>query len=130
MLADAGSTGGAFGLVEIMSEGARVPPMHVHEREDEAFYVLEGELTFFLGDDHMEIGPGGYVFGPRRVPHGYALRSESERHLGLVVPGGWERFFEEAVMSGAAPEDGPPDLQRLADLASRYGVTLLGPVPP
>jgi mannose-6-phosphate isomerase-like protein (cupin superfamily) len=128
VLADTASTGGAFGVIEVSSGAGEVPPMHVHEREDEAFYVLEGDLTFFIGDERIDAGAGDFVLGRRLVPHGYLVRSPKERHLSVVVPGGFEGFFEEAARTGTGEED-PPDLQRLEALSLVYGVALLGPPP-
>jgi quercetin dioxygenase-like cupin family protein len=65
-------TGGAYGLIETANEPSTGVPLHVHEREDETWFVLEGEYTFQVGDQTFRAGPGDYVFGPRQVPHSYA----------------------------------------------------------
>lgn len=106
-----------------------MPPLHVHHREDEAFYVLEGAYSVFIGDDVTTAAPGTWVWGPRDVPHGYQVHSERGRHLSLMMPGGFEEFFEE-VASIATPDADPlKEMSRLAAVAGRYGVDLLGPPP-
>jgi mannose-6-phosphate isomerase-like protein (cupin superfamily) len=65
--ASAATTGGAFSVIEEIAP--LDTPLHVHEHEDELFYVLEGEHVFQVGDEEFEVGPGGLAFGPRGVPH-------------------------------------------------------------
>ena len=94
-----------------------------------AFYVLEGEYSVFIGDDVIKASPGAWVWGPRAVPHGYQIHSEGGRHLSLTMPGGFEAFFEE-VAAIAIPSAHPgTETGRLAAVAARYGVELLGPPP-
>jgi quercetin dioxygenase-like cupin family protein len=129
ILAAASDTNGALGAVEVASPGGAVPPLHVHHREDEAFYVVEGEYSVFVGDDVIPASPGTWVWGPRDVPHGYQIHSEGGRHLSLTMPGGFEAFFEE-VAAFASPDANPRDeMSRFAAVAARYGVELLGPPP-
>ena len=127
ILASASNTDGALGAVEVASPRGAVPPLHVHHREDEAFYVLEGEYSVFVGDDVIEASPGAWVWGPRAVPHGYQIRSERGRHLSLTMPGGFEAFFEEVAAIATPFADPRNEMGRLAAIASRYGVELLGP---
>lgn len=120
-------TGGALGAVEIVSPRGAAPPLHVHE--DEAFYVLDGEYTIYLGSKSLNAGPGALAFGPRGVAHGYVVHSSVGHHLSLTVPGGFEHFFEE-VADIATPSASPPAvMQQLAAVATKYGVRLLGPPP-
>jgi quercetin dioxygenase-like cupin family protein len=127
VLASASDTRGVLGAVEVASPSGAAPPLHVHHREDEAFYVLEGEYTVFVGDDMIAGVPGTWVWGPRDVPHGYQVHSPRGRHLSLTMPAGFEAFFEE-VEALAAPSTDPRNaMSQLAAVASRYGVELLGP---
>jgi quercetin dioxygenase-like cupin family protein len=129
ILASASDTDGVVGAVEVAGPGGAVPPLHVHHREDEAFYVCEGEYSVFVGDDVIAASPGSWLWGPRGVPHGYQVHSERGRHLSLMMPGGFEAFFEE-VAAIATPEADPRDeMSRIAAIAARYGVELLGPPP-
>src|SRR5215469_11159040 len=70
-------TGGAYALIETGNDPATGVRLHVHEREDETWFVLEGEYTFEVGGQTFRAGPGDYVFGPRNVPHSYANRTGS-----------------------------------------------------
>lgn len=127
-------TGGRFGLVEAHERKGSGPPWHVHEREDEGYYVLEGEYTFFVGDDRIPAPAGTWVFCPRGIPHTFRCETGMARSLMIISPGGFERFFLDAF--GRAPEYGmppatpaPPDLDGIAAHAARYGVTITGPPP-
>jgi quercetin dioxygenase-like cupin family protein len=101
-------SGGALAIVEsTMPAGTPGPPLHSHAF-DEAFYVLEGELTFQLDDQLTAAGAGELIFAPRGVPHTLANLAESPaRYLLLLTPSGFEREFARR----AANETGvkPPD---------------------
>lgn len=126
--AAAAQTGGAFGLIEQVVPPGLGSPYHVHHNEDEAFYVLEGELRFFSGDRSWVAGPGGFAFLPRGIPHGFRTEGESpSRSLLLATPGGFDGFV--ADLSDPAPPAGPPDMDRLMQAAARYEVEILGPLP-
>jgi quercetin dioxygenase-like cupin family protein len=79
-------TGGSFGLVEVSTPQGSGPPPHVHEREDEAFYVLEGSYEVTVGNDRFDAREGFFIFAPRGIPHGYVVRAAPARHLGFVFP--------------------------------------------
>jgi quercetin dioxygenase-like cupin family protein len=125
------STGGAFGLVESLIAPGAAPPMHVHHAEDEAFYVLEGELTFQCGDRTARATAGSFVFLPRGVPHGFVVESDTPvRMLTLLVPGGGERIFVEAgrpAEGPGLPPAAPPDIPTLKRVARKYGNDIVGP---
>jgi len=61
-------TGGAFGLIDNVLPAGFASPYHVHRNEDESFYVVEGEMAFYVGDERVKAGPGAFVYGPRGVP--------------------------------------------------------------
>lgn len=124
--AEGPDTGGAWALIEQEVTGSN-PPLHVHEREDEAFYVLQGRLRITVGDEHVEGSAGSFVLAPRGVPHTYArLPGEPLRLLVLVSPAGLEGMFEEIA---ALPEEQQRDPGALGQVAARYGVQVLGPPP-
>ena len=75
------------------------PPLHVHAHEDEAYLVLNGRMTFQVGDERIDAEPGSFVFLPRGVPHGFAVRSEVARAVLLLTPGG----LEASSTAGASP---------------------------
>lgn len=116
----------AFGEARLPPRGP-APGLHVHSREDEAAYIIAGVMTFQVGDDRFEAGPGTLVWLPRDVPHAFAnLGDEEVRAFGVITPAGLEGMFEEqaAYFAGLS---GPPDEATLAEIAGRYGVRPLGP---
>lgn len=123
-------TGGAFALLEgIMPPRTQGPSLHMHTREDETTYILEGALRFRVGEQTFTATAGSTVFKPRGIPHTFCNPfDEPARALGIVTPGGFERFFEDNVeLMKSVPEGGRPDLEALQALAGKYGGVLLGP---
>lgn len=96
------STGGALSVFET-SIGAG-PPLHVHDREDECFYVLDGELSIRCGDDAFDAAAGSFVFLPRGRPHRFWAAGPSARLLLIAVPGGIEDYFGEINAAGSDAE--------------------------
>ena len=120
------TTNGAFGLVENLMPPGFASPYHTHHLEDEAFYVLEGEMAFVCDGNWTLAGPGTYVFGPRNLPHGFkVLGDAAARMLLLCSPGGFDQFVVE--MSEPAPA--PPDMAKLMAVAAKYKVDIHGPLP-
>ena len=114
-------TGGAYGLIEYMAApGFGGPPPHIHPEMEEAFYVLDGRLTFRLGDNMVQAEAGSFVFVPRGVVHTFSNpAAQPSRVLVIVSPGGFETFFEE--MSSIVAKHGyppPPDI--LDALVKKY----------
>lgn len=128
--ARADDTGGALGLVEGSFYRGFGPPLHIHRREDEGMYVIEGEIHFHQGDDDFVAGPGTWVWGPRGVPHAFRVESESARALVLVAPGGFEQMFEEGgvpVSESAEPPQVEYDPEAARAQAQRFGFEVVGP---
>ena len=128
--ARAEDTGGALGLVDGSFYRGFGPPLHVHTREDEALYVLEGRIRFRQGDDEFVAGPGTWVWGPRGVPHAFKVESESARALVLVSPGGFERMFEEGgVRAGESvvPPEQEYDPEAAIAISKKFGFEVVGP---
>lgn len=128
VLADGSRTGGSVSFGE-----ARLPPrtsgplLHVHQKEDEAAYVIEGVMTFRVGGETFEAGPGTLVWLPREVPHTFANLSEEMAWLfGTITPAGLEGMFAEQA-SYFASLSGPPDPAVIDEIGARYGVTQVGP---
>jgi quercetin dioxygenase-like cupin family protein len=88
-------TGGRYTLVEILAPDGFASPLHVHHTEDEAFWILEGEMTFYVGDQTIKARPGSFLFGPKEVPHAFAVDSGPARLLFLLSPGGFEDLVRE-----------------------------------
>ena len=110
-----------FSLVEHpMSPRALAAPLHLHTREDEYSYVLEGRMGALLGDDVVEAGPGDLVHKPRNQWHTFwNAGDEPCRILEIIAPAGFERFFRELSDMGGAMKAAPEDL---AGLGERYGL--------
>lgn len=128
VLAGGDRTGGQviFGEARLPARTAG-PSLHVHTREDEAAYVLEGVLTVRVGDEQLEATAGTLVWLPRNEPHTFANLSEAPvRVFGVTTPAGLEGMFLEQA-EYFAQLHGPPDDARIADIGRRYGVTVVGP---
>lgn len=127
------TTNGAFGLIEhLMIPPGWASPYHTHHLEDEAFYVLEGEVAFICDGKWFKAGPGAYVFGPREIPHGFKIKGTvPARMLILCAPAGFEHFVLE--MSEPATDltlpPPAPDMGRLMAVAAKYKIDILGPLP-
>jgi quercetin dioxygenase-like cupin family protein len=121
--AGAADTAGAFSVIEIVQRRGGEPPLHVHHREDEAFYLLGGEMTFHVGDERLAATIGAFVFLPRDVPHSFTVDGDGEaRVLQLCSPPGVEEFFREWG-------DRPLDVEAMARALAPYGVEVVGPPP-
>jgi quercetin dioxygenase-like cupin family protein len=126
------STGGGVAVVEHLSPHGSGSPLHVHGREDEWFYVLEGELTFWV-DGQVSVAPAGsFVFGPKGVPHTFVVSSEQARFLLVAEPAGFERFVRQVGVPAERLEippepTEPPDFEALAAAAAEYDMRIIGP---
>jgi quercetin dioxygenase-like cupin family protein len=126
------TTAGRVAVVEQLAPRGAGSPLHVHHREDEWFYVIEGELTFWVGGEVIEAPAGSFVFGPRDVPHTFDVTSAEARFLLVAEPGGFERFLRAAAepaptLTIPPPSSEPPDLDQLVAVAAEYGIEILGP---
>ena len=130
MRSTGGATNGAFAMLEHLTmPPGFASPYHMHHLEDEAFYVLEGEVAFICDKEWLTAGPGAYVFGPRKIPHGFKVQgSTPARMLVLCSPAGFEHFILEMSEPVSQPPS-PPDMQKLTTLAAKYSIDILGPLP-
>jgi quercetin dioxygenase-like cupin family protein len=118
-LAEGEDTGGRLTVYEILFPPDSGPPLHVHEREDEAFYVLEGSLSVRMGDEEFEVPAGSFTFQPRGIPHTFRSSTDGARVLLLVVPSGLEGFFRTLGRPAEAmtlPPPRPPSPEQLAQM--------------
>jgi mannose-6-phosphate isomerase-like protein (cupin superfamily) len=125
-------TGGEFSLAEQLLPRGSAPPVHRHTREDEAWVVLDGELTFFLDGEEHTAGPGTCVFGPRGRAHTFVVCSATARLLTLLAPGDSEEFFRTTGHPAAAatlPPPREPDMDALVEGMEHFGIELVGPPP-
>ena len=86
-------TGGDYAVIRYHVKPGGEPPMHTHSREDELVFVEEGEITAFVGDNQVDVGPGAFAALPRGLKHTIKVKGESAKLLLTVVPAGIERFF-------------------------------------
>lgn len=125
-------TGGRYTLVEVLEPEGAEGPLHVHYREDEGFWILEGELTFQIGQETLKAAAGSFVFGPKGVPHTYRVDVGPAKILFILSPAGFEEFIyassEPAKSLTLPPSEGPPDeaeMERLGSIARQYGAEIL-----
>ena len=114
-------TAGSFFLSETTLEtDFPGPPLHVHERPHDMFYVLEGTLTVRIGDEEHEAGPGSFVCAPPGTVHTFSNRSDAPvRFLNFNTPGGWEGYMRD-LAAAAADAGGPLEPAQIGAIASRY----------
>jgi mannose-6-phosphate isomerase-like protein (cupin superfamily) len=125
------SEGRLFQMHERDVRGA-APPMHTHAG-DETLYIINGEVSVFLGDERLEAGAGSFVMVPKRSLHSWLVRSEEAELLVTLAPAGLEGFFTEfgvPVVPGAPkPDLFAIDPEKSARRADAYGLEFLGPPP-
>lgn len=132
--ATASDTGGQMTIVEVTEPPGAEAPLHVHHREDEAFWVLEGEVTFEVGDTTIEAHAGDYAFGPRGIPHRYSVGDVGCRMLFMLTPAGFEAFLRatsepagsRTLPPPSAEEPSEEDMEQLQAAAQAHGCEVLG----
>jgi mannose-6-phosphate isomerase-like protein (cupin superfamily) len=138
VLAGSEETDGRFGLIEMVAPRGREPSRHLHYRDDEGFYVLDGGVTFYVGEEIYVAGPGTFVFLPHGVPHSYAFETDVVRMLSFIAPGGLEAHFQdvrfsEPVRDLTLPATGEADpglLEEMGRDLAGYGTEVVGPPGP
>ncbi len=127
-------TGGRVAVTENLAPRGSGSPLHVHRREDEWFYVVEGELTFWVGGEVIEAPAGSFVYGPRDIPHTFVVSSEQARFLLVVEPGGFDGFVRalgepapRLEIPPPADPPGPEAMEAIVRAAGEYGVEIIGP---
>jgi quercetin dioxygenase-like cupin family protein len=128
--ATAADTGGLCTIVEVTCGPGYEAPLHVHYRDDEGFWVLEGQVTFVVGATTIEAAAGDYAFGPRGVPHRFSAGDQGCRLLFILTPGGLEDLIRAtsipAPTRSIPPHEGPPpDIDRIKAIVATYGCELL-----
>lgn len=134
-LAESAETDGAFGLSLVTQPPGIATPLHRHTREAEAFYVLEGRLTYRAGDETFELADGAFIYLPRGVPHAFRIRGETPaRLLALTIPGNLMALYDEVGMPATEHRLPGPDgrsmeveIPRWNQAGPRYGLEVIGP---
>ncbi len=118
-------TDGAYSLLEVELDGDG-PPQHIHKAEDEAFYVLEGEIKVLLGERTITATAGSFVVIPRGTVHTFSrVGQESAKVLAIFTPAGMEQFFDEAVDLDVT--DTEAYVAKANALAEKYNMEIVGP---
>ena len=122
ILASGSQTSGLLGLMEVTYPIGRGFPLHIHHKEDETHYVLEGTLLFVCGDIRIEAGPGTFLYGPRGIPHGFrSVGDVPARFIEGFLPAGLEELF-------TAPEELTAYV-KAGRTNAKYDLELVGPIP-
>ncbi|GLS87427.1 hypothetical protein GCM10010873_24010 [Cypionkella aquatica] len=122
-------TGGQFSLIEQIIPAGFESPWHLHHSEDEAFYVLEGQMSVITEGGSTLLQAGGFAFGPRGVPHGFRIEGEGPARILLMTTGS---DFADFIAETSLPTDTPPaapDMAFLVAAAERNNIAILGPLP-
>lgn len=120
-------TGGSFSLIHGYEIQGLEPPPHTHTKEDESFYLISGEIDYIVGDKTLEAKAGNWVFLPRNIQHSFRVKTTQAEVLIHLSPGGFEDYFiemSEPVKEMVIPPrpQGPPDVQKIVETASKYGI--------
>jgi len=134
-LATGEDTNGAYALIHVLVPPGSGPPPHIHRREDEAFFVLEGQMSFQVDGRKISAAAGAWVTLPKGTLHAFKnTGSTPAKMLILVNPSGLEKFFEEVGReatdrSSEPPAFSPADLEKLLAVAPKYGLEIQLPLP-
>lgn len=130
ILASGEDTAGAYALIHAVVPAGAGPPPHLHRREDEAFYVLAGEVEVHVDGQTVRATAGDWITLPRGSLHYFKnVATTPAKMLILVTPSGLEKYFEEAgkpATDRTAPAP-PPDIERLLAVAPKYGLEIRVP---
>jgi quercetin dioxygenase-like cupin family protein len=126
------TTDGRVAVLENYAPRGGGSPMHVHRREDEWFYVTEGEVTFWVGGQVIKAPAGAFVYGPRDIPHTFEVTSDEARFLLVAEPAGFEKFVRSVAEPAQSltlppPPSEAPDPAALTAAAAEFGIEITGP---
>jgi quercetin dioxygenase-like cupin family protein len=124
-------SGDRLSILEAVVTRTSEPRRHIHHREDEAFYVLDGQLSFHVGDEVLTAGTGSLAFAPMGIPHTFTVDIEPSRILVITSPSGFEGFVFDLGVP-AVGDDPPAGLalpapEVILPVAERYGIEIVGP---
>lgn len=122
-------TGALFSVMEVQLPAGAAPPLHIHHREAELNYLLEGAMRFQCGDEVRDAAAGAFVYVPRGVAHAFKAGPHGARMLALTSPAGIEHLYEAVGEPAAARvlPDTPPNIPGWLEHAARFGIEVIGP---
>jgi quercetin dioxygenase-like cupin family protein len=128
--ATAEDTGGQLTIIEVTEPPGMEAPLHVHHNEDEGFWILEGEVTLYVGDETIEASAGDFAWGPRDIPHRYSVGPNGCRMLFICTPAGFEGLVRDMSVPAETrtlppASDEEPDMEMVATVARKYHCELL-----
>jgi quercetin dioxygenase-like cupin family protein len=134
-LASGEETGGGFGLSLVTQPPGTATPVHIHTLEDEAFYLLDGTMTYSADGELHRLTSGSFIYLPRGLPHAFRVTGDAPvRFLAIASPGALMGLYDEVGRPAGGHELPPPDQEQLmADVhrwletAPRYGLSVVGP---
>lgn len=132
LVLDGSQTGGTVALLDQWGNRGDTTPMHIHRGEAEIFYVLEGAITAWSGEEVVDVEAGGALYLPANQPHAFGIRSEQARLITVTTPAGFAGFVRSAgiEVTGDVPHHWEFDLGRLMSTAPQHGIDIVGPPPP
>jgi uncharacterized cupin superfamily protein len=118
-------------MVEAVAFSSTEPPLHIHHREDEAWYVIDGQMTFYVGEQVLVATSGDFVYAPMGIAHTFTVDVEPTRVLVFASPAGFEHFAAD-LGTPADSDELPRELtmpspEVLGPIAERYGIEIVGP---
>lgn len=125
------TTNGTQSVVDQLIPAGFESPWHLHRDEDESFFVIDGEVTVFVAGDAVRLGPGGFAFGPRGIPHGFRVEGDKPARLVLISGPGFGEFVKDVSVAAAEPvlpTPQEPDVPALIAAAARRNIDILGPL--
>jgi quercetin dioxygenase-like cupin family protein len=128
----AAQTAGNFAQVETDDPHGTATPMHVHHNEDEAFYVLDGEVTVLIGGGRIDLQAGDYAYAPRGIAHAYIVRSQRARMLTTISPAGLDELFVEYGLPVTGTEPPAEEVLPIPEMVRVFGARgcqIVGPPP-
>lgn len=134
-LVEADATGGGLGVAMVTQPPGIATPLHRHSKEAEAFFLVEGRMTYQAGEETFELYDGCFLYLPQDVPHAFRIRGDSPaRILALTVPGGLLHLYDEVGIPAAehrlpGPDGLTPEVEipRWVEVGPRYGLEVVGP---
>lgn len=126
------TTAGRVTVLEHRANQGTGSPLHVHHNEDEWFYVMAGEVTFWVGGEVIVAPAGSFVYGPRDIPHTFMVSSDEAHFLLVTEPSGFDEFVRSVGEPAPRREIPPPsadspDIEALTRLAATFGIDIVGP---